>query len=183
MAKIYRHRTRATMSSVDLSFHLPTADATELLGAALAGALPQGPQFGAVLFLQGELGAGKTTCVRSLLRALGVTGLVRSPTYTLLETYVTAALTCVHLDLYRLGSESEVEELGVRDLAVAGNLLMVEWPEKGGSAVPRPDVALSFGYEGQARGVRLHPFTEVGAAWLRHLGDDNRLNSYVSNIT
>jgi tRNA threonylcarbamoyladenosine biosynthesis protein TsaE len=178
-----------------MSLLLPAAGDTELLGAMLAGALPAArnmgvppilsvaPNMGTVLHLQGELGAGKTTCVRSLLRALGVTGLVRSPTYTLVETYATAALTCVHVDLYRLGFESEAQDLGLRDLAAPGTLLMVEWPEKGGAAVPRADVALSLSYEGQARRARLHSFTELGTLWVRNLGDDTRLATYVSNIT
>jgi tRNA threonylcarbamoyladenosine biosynthesis protein TsaE len=171
------------MQPVALSLHLPVAGATELLGAALAGALTTAPNVGAVLYLQGELGSGKTTCVRSLLRALGVTGLVRSPTYTLVETYTTAGLTCVHLDLYRLGDEGEVEGLGLRDLAIPGNLLMVEWPEKGGSAVPRADVGLSFSYAGHARDARLVSFTELGSGWVSKLAYDSRLAPYVSNIT
>jgi tRNA threonylcarbamoyladenosine biosynthesis protein TsaE len=175
------------MPTVAMSLHLPAASDTELLGAALAAALPLAPgsagASGLVLYLQGELGAGKTTCVRSLLRALGVTGLVRSPTYTLVETYATPALTCVHLDLYRLRDESEAEGLGLRDLATPGNLLMVEWPEKGGAAVPRADVGLSLNYQGEARRARLLAFTEAGESWLRYLGDDTRLTPYVSNIT
>src|SRR5713226_5721341 len=106
---------------------------------------------GAVLYLQGELGAGKTTCVRSLLRALGVTGLVRSPTYTLVETYPLATLTCVHVDLYRLQSLTEVDELGLRDMVGPGSLIMVEWPERGGAAVPAADLDLTLGYVGEAR--------------------------------
>jgi tRNA threonylcarbamoyladenosine biosynthesis protein TsaE len=171
------------MQSVAFSLHLPAAGATELLGAALAGALPRGPNLGAVLYLEGELGAGKTTCVRSLLRALGVTGLVRSPTYTLVETYATAGLTCVHLDLYRLADESEVEGLGLRELAVPGNLIMIEWPEKGGSAVPKADVGLNFSYQGHARDVRVFTCSELGENWAQRLGDNNRLAPYVSNIT
>jgi tRNA threonylcarbamoyladenosine biosynthesis protein TsaE len=175
------------MPSVALSLHLPAAADTELLGAALAEALPRVPRdalaFGLVLYLNGELGAGKTTCARSLLRTLGVTGLVRSPTYTLVETYATPSLTCVHIDLYRLADESEAEGLGLRDLALADTLLMVEWPEKGGAAVPRPDVGLSLSYQGQARAARLAPLTELGKRWLQYLGDDTRLTPYVSNIT
>jgi tRNA threonylcarbamoyladenosine biosynthesis protein TsaE len=171
------------MPSVALSLLLPAPGDTELLGVALAAALPLAPNLGAVLYLQGDLGAGKTTCVRSLLRAMGVTGLVRSPTYTLVETYETAALSCVHVDLYRLGAESEAEALGLRDLGAPGTLLMVEWPEKGGGAVPRADVTLSLSYEGQARRAQLRPLTELGLTWVRNLGDDTRLAPYVSNIT
>ena len=103
---------------------LPDADATEVLGAALARALPRGPRPGAgaeveggtlVLYLHGELGAGKTTSVRSLLRALGVERTIRSPTYTLVEVYEPGGLTCVHVDLYRLEGPLDVEALGLRD--------------------------------------------------------------------
>ena len=94
--------TDAQPHRLDLSRACPDSSATEALGQALARALPAAAAAGAVVYLQGELGAGKTTCVRSLLRALGVDGLVRSPTYTLVETYRLAALTCIHVDLYRL---------------------------------------------------------------------------------
>jgi tRNA threonylcarbamoyladenosine biosynthesis protein TsaE len=171
------------MPSVAIDLHLPTAGDTELLGKALGLALPPGADLGAVLYLQGELGAGKTTCVRSLLRALGVTGLVRSPTYTLIETYSTQTFTCIHVDLYRLSGESEAEGLGLRDLAGAGVLLMVEWPEKGSSAVPRADVDLRLAYEGEARSAQLKSLSTTGEHWLRMLGDDTRLTPYVSNIT
>ena len=171
------------MPSVVIDLHLPAAGDTELLGSALAKALPAAAELGIVLYLQGELGAGKTTCVRSLLRSLGVAGPVRSPTYTLIETYATEALTCVHVDLYRLKGEAEAEDLGLRDLAVPGCLIMVEWPEKGAAAVPRPDVALRLTYQGEARSAHLQSLSTSGERWLHNLGDDTRLTPYVSNIT
>ncbi len=171
------------MPSVVIDMHLPAAGDTELLGNALGRALPRPVDLGAVLYLQGELGAGKTTCVRSLLRALGVAGLVRSPTYTLIETYATEAFTCIHVDLYRLSGASEAEGLGLRDLAGAGSLIMVEWPEKGGAAVPRPDVDLHLAYEREARSAQLGSLSSIGERWLRNLSDDARLTPYVSNIT
>src|SRR5271170_789359 len=106
------------MPRVSLDVNLADSGATEALGRALArtlpGTAPGGVQpgvaaQGAVVYLQGELGAGKTTCVRSLLRALGVAGLVRSPTYTLVETYRLEGLLCVHVDLYRLQALTEVD--------------------------------------------------------------------------
>jgi tRNA threonylcarbamoyladenosine biosynthesis protein TsaE len=130
---------------------------------------------GAVLYLQGELGAGKTTCVRSLLRTLGVTGLVRSPTYTLVEAYYLATLTCVHVDLYRLQSLTEVDELGLRDLVEPGSLIMVEWPEKGGVALPPADLDLTLRYAGEARQAALSAKTLLGTEWLQNLGRDSGL--------
>jgi tRNA threonylcarbamoyladenosine biosynthesis protein TsaE len=171
------------MASVVLDMHLASASDTEVLGAALARSLPRAAKLGAVLYLQGELGAGKTTCVRSFLQALGVTRPVRSPTYTLVEIYSADALTCVHVDLYRLSGEAEAEGLGLRDLAGPGSLFLVEWPEKGGAAVPRPDVELRFDYHGEGRAARLAGLTVNGAHWLQNLGHDTSLRSYVSNIT
>jgi len=180
-----------------MDLNLPDSRATEALGQALArslpgavriGAVPTGAaqavampedavqtgaaRTGAVLYLQGELGAGKTTCVRSLLRALGVTGLVRSPTYTLVETYPLATLTCVHVDLYRLQSLSEVDELGLRDLVGPGSLIMVEWPERGGAAVPPADLELTLLYAGEARQAGLNAKTVLGTQWLESLRRD-----------
>jgi tRNA threonylcarbamoyladenosine biosynthesis protein TsaE len=177
---------------VSMDLNLPDSSATEALGHALARSFPgaaegaaavQGMQTGAVVYLQGELGAGKTTCVRSLLRALGVTGLVRSPTYTLVETYPLAALTCVHVDLYRLQSLSEVDELGLRDLTGPGSLLMVEWPEKGGAALPPADLNVALRYAGEARRAALSATTSLGTEWVTNLGHDTSLSTYVSNLT
>jgi tRNA threonylcarbamoyladenosine biosynthesis protein TsaE len=173
---------------VSMDLNLPDSGATEALGHALARSFPgavrtAAVQTGAVVYLQGELGAGKTTCVRSLLRALGVTGLVRSPTYTLVETYRLATLTCVHVDLYRLQSLTEVDELGLRDLTGPGSLLMVEWPEKGGAVLPPADLNVLLGYAGEARRAGLSARTSLGTEWLRNLGRDTSLSTYVSNLT
>jgi tRNA threonylcarbamoyladenosine biosynthesis protein TsaE len=169
---------------------LEGSGATESLGRALARSLPAALRggtgvggAGAVLYLQGELGAGKTTCVRSLLRELGVAGLVRSPTYTLVETYVLADLTCVHVDLYRLRTATEVDELGLRDMAEPGCLLLVEWPENGGTALPPADMELRLQYAGDARAAHLHANAPFGISWLVNLGHDTSLSSYVSNLT
>jgi tRNA threonylcarbamoyladenosine biosynthesis protein TsaE len=201
------------MPRVSLNFNLPDSSATEALGRALARAFPDtvrsgdaqagearadaaqagvtgageagagAVQDGAVVYLQGELGAGKTTCVRSLLRSLGVTGLVRSPTYTLVETYHVATLTCVHVDLYRLQSLTEVDELGLRDQLGPASLLLVEWPERGGAALPSADLTVDLGYAGDARVAGLSGETILGIQWLENLGRDRSLSSYVSNLT
>jgi tRNA threonylcarbamoyladenosine biosynthesis protein TsaE len=165
-----------------MDFDLRDSSSTDALGQALARALP-GVASGAVVYLQGELGAGKTTCVRSLLRALGVAGLVRSPTYTLVETYVLANLTCVHVDLYRLQSLTEVDELGLRDVVGPGCLLLVEWPERGGGHLTPADLNLTLLYAGDGRRARVQAKTGLGTEWLENLGRDSSLSVYVSNLT
>ena len=167
-----------------MDFHLADSSVTETLGQALARALPAGNMpLGAVVYLRGDLGAGKTTCARSLLRALGVTGLVRSPTYTLVETYELAALTCVHVDLYRVQAPAEVDELGLRDLVGPHSLLLVEWPDKGDGVLPPADLNLVLSYAGDARQAHLSADTPLGSVWLENLGFDTRLAPYVSNLT
>jgi tRNA threonylcarbamoyladenosine biosynthesis protein TsaE len=170
------------MPEAPLSFELPDSGATEALGAALAKAFP-GAGSGAVVHLRGELGSGKTTCARSLLHALGVTAPVRSPTYTLVDTYSVASLTCVHVDLYRVQSTTEVEELGLRDMTGSGYLMLIEWPEKGGAAVPAADLHLRLLYQGNARSAALGAASETGKAWLAKLATDTSLRLYVSNLT
>jgi tRNA threonylcarbamoyladenosine biosynthesis protein TsaE len=172
------------MPQTTMDIDLPDSGATVTLGQALAAAADTAPLTEAgVVYLEGELGAGKTTCARALLRALGVKGSIRSPTYTLVETYPLAALTCVHVDLYRLGSAVEVDELGLRDLVGPGCLLLVEWPERGGAALPAADLTLTLSYAGEGRRAHLQGASLRGRKWLKYLGDDTRLVSYVSNLT
>ncbi len=149
-----------------LEFTLPDPLATDRLGAALARAWSDSGQGSAVVYLQGELGAGKTTCVRSLLHALGVEGLIRSPTYTLVEAYPLPSILCVHVDLYRLQGPLEVDELGLRDYFDGDCLLLVEWPERGADAVPPADLGLTLEYLGNARRCRMIAHTGRGRLWL-----------------
>jgi tRNA threonylcarbamoyladenosine biosynthesis protein TsaE len=174
--------------NVRVNLNLADGTATAALGAALgraylamagAAALP----LGAVMYLEGELGAGKTSCVRAVLRAVGVEGTIRSPTYTLLDTYLAGGLICVHTDLYRLQSRVEVDELGLRDLVGPATLLLIEWPERGFGALPRPDLELKLDYAGEGRLARLRAPTAVGRACLDMLVMDSSLSAYVSNLT
>jgi tRNA threonylcarbamoyladenosine biosynthesis protein TsaE len=175
------------MPEAPLSFDLPDSGATESLGTALAKAFPGaggvGAGSGAIVHLRGELGSGKTTCARSLLHALGVTAPVRSPTYTLVDTYGVADLICVHVDLYRVQSTTEVEELGLRDMTGLGYLMLIEWPEKGGVAVPPADLVLQLVYRGNARSAALGALSETARVWLRKLSIDTSLSTYVSHLT
>jgi tRNA threonylcarbamoyladenosine biosynthesis protein TsaE len=154
-------RMARRMSESDLHLLLQDTTATEHLGAALARAVM--PVQSGVLYLHGELGAGKTTCVRGLLRTLGVEAAIRSPTYTLVEAYELAAFACVHVDLYRLRGPVEVDELGLRDYLDGDCLLLVEWPERGGAVLPSADLELTLSYHDDARSGVLHGRTARAA--------------------
>lgn len=148
-----------TMSS--LQQFLADSEATETLGRLLAATRPSP----AVVHLRGDLGAGKSTLARAMLRALGVQGAVRSPTYTLVERYPLSDGEALHLDLYRIGDAGELEFLGLHDADPV--LWLVEWPERGGGALPAADLTVALALEGQGRVAELIPGTEAGRAWLR----------------
>ena len=106
---------------------------------------------GGMIHLSGDLGAGKTTLTRGLMRAYGHEGAVKSPTYTLVEPYEFSRYNIYHFDLYRLSSPDEVEFLGVSDYFESRNLCLVEWPENGGSQLPRADLLITLAFEDQGR--------------------------------
>jgi tRNA threonylcarbamoyladenosine biosynthesis protein TsaE len=120
-----------------------------------------------VLFLEGDLGAGKTTLCRALIQALGHAGRVKSPTYGLLERYELPALDVLHLDLYRIGDPGELAYLAIGDLFDERTLLLVEWPERGQGALPVADLIISLEYAHDERFVYLKPRTERGYAVCR----------------
>jgi tRNA threonylcarbamoyladenosine biosynthesis protein TsaE len=145
---------------------LAGAPDSEGLGAALAPGIPWSAPRAVGLFLSGDLGAGKTTVARGLLRALGVGDVVRSPTYTLLESYEHGGHRILHLDLYRLGGAADLGPLGLRDELGPGVLLIAEWPERAGSALPSPDLRLELRHDGEGRLARLQAGTDLGTQWL-----------------
>jgi tRNA threonylcarbamoyladenosine biosynthesis protein TsaE len=137
----------------------------EALGRYLAGLCP----LPCTLYLQGDLGTGKTTLVRGFLRGLGYRGKVKSPTYTLLEPYELQDRVCYHFDLYRLADPEELEYLGLQDLLDSRAILLVEWPERGGDRLPPADLLLRFEHAGDARRLSLSARSEAGLRLERHL--------------
>jgi tRNA threonylcarbamoyladenosine biosynthesis protein TsaE len=121
----------------------------------------------AAIHLHGPLGAGKTTFARAFLRALGVGERIKSPTYSLIETYDLQNLSVHHLDLYRIADADELEWLGLRDLATGQHLWLIEWPERGAGAIPAADLNVRLEHAGGVRDLRLEAATEHGSNWLR----------------
>jgi len=161
---------------------LSDAADTEALGARIAAALREttgagsgvSPDFSpdVSIYLRGQLGAGKTTLVRGLARALGIEGPVKSPTYTLLEPYTHGAIKLYHFDLYRLGDGEELEYLGARDVFAEAAVRIIEWPERAGDWLPEPDLALHLTVAGSGREARWRFFTPGGQALAAMLPDD-----------
>lgn len=144
------------------AFVLPDAEATAALGESLAATRPAR----AVVFLQGDLGAGKSTLARAWLRALGVTGAIKSPTYALVERYPIPGGEAAHLDLYRLAAASELDFLGLDELAAEATLWLVEWPERGAGSLPPPDLRVVLAAQGAGRRAVLESASPEGEAWL-----------------
>lgn len=113
-----------------------------------------------VIWLEGDLGAGKTTFARALLHALGYEGRVKSPTYGLLEQYQLASMQVLHMDLYRISDPGELEFLGLEDLLDDQTILLVEWPDKGGEWLPGPDFIFEFVYATQGRDLHWKACTQ-----------------------
>lgn len=153
------------MTLANLSFQLTDTLATEGLGARLAELL----RSGGVVFLEGTLGAGKTTLTRGLLHRLGHEGAVKSPTYTLVEPYELAGIRVFHFDLYRLGDPEELEYMGIRDYFLEQNLCIVEWPNRGAGVLPKPDLAIELTVSGTGRLARLQSSSARGDAIMQSL--------------
>ena len=145
----------------DLLF-LPDDNATRALGAALAGGI--GP--GRVLFLCGDLGSGKTTLVQGLIKALGFTGRVKSPTYSLVELYKLSRLNLYHFDFYRFEDRSEWVDSGFREYFNQDSACIVEWPERAAGLLAPPDLEVRLEFSGSGRRARLTPQTASGRDWL-----------------
>ena len=131
--------------------YLSSAEETEAFGAELFKSVPSK----CLIFLQGDLGAGKTTMVRGFLRAAGYNGAVKSPTYTLVEEYTIVRRKIFHFDLYRVVDPEELEWIGIRDYFDQDSICFIEWPDKGKGFLPEPDRVITLKTQGLGRSVIL----------------------------
>ena len=134
------------------------------LAQRLAGVVGEG----GAIHLVGPLGAGKTTFARALLTTLGVGSRVKSPTYSLIESYVAGGLGVQHLDLYRIADSGEIEWLGLRDFAEP-QLWLIEWPERGQGEIPAADLVVTLAHAGAVRDAHFQAATPRAEAWLEAL--------------
>lgn len=141
---------------------------TEKLGGELA-ALVKTSDRGVTVFLDGDLGMGKTTLSRGVMRGLGHKGAVKSPTYTLVEPYEELEPPVYHFDLYRLGDPEELEYMGIRDYFSGQSFCLIEWPERGKGVLPDPDLEIHLERQGEGRSVVLRARSEFGASLLNDI--------------
>ncbi|MHB1678520.1 MAG: tRNA (adenosine(37)-N6)-threonylcarbamoyltransferase complex ATPase subunit type 1 TsaE [Sulfuriferula sp.] len=158
-----------TVDDLPLRYSRFLADeaATLNLGADLAKTLSSG----AIVYLHGNLGAGKTTLTRGILRGLGYTGKVKSPTYTLVEVYTVFKLHLYHFDLYRFNDASEWDEGGFGEYCDPASICLIEWPEKAAERLPEPDLRLHLTPNNEGRSALIEAFTQRGKLCLNRLAE------------
>ncbi len=148
-----------------MTLFLADENATVAVANVFAGLLKEG----GLVFLEGALGAGKTTFSRGLIQALGHKGIVKSPTYTLVEEYPLSAVNVYHFDLYRLADPEELEYMGIREYLQPQHLCLVEWPEKGQGVLPSADLTLILSDYKKGRALSWQAHTPKGEAWQQAL--------------
>ncbi len=153
--------------AVNYSRDLADEAATVEIGREVGDAI----RSGAVIYLEGQLGAGKTTFCRGLLHAFDYHGAVKSPTYTLVEPYELDAVTVYHFDLYRLGDPEELEYMGIRDYFDNDSICLVEWPERGLGVLPLPDIRVSITQQGSGRRLTLAAESHRGQLIISTMSD------------
>ncbi len=149
-----------------MQFSCPEPANTQRLAEQLAMACPKGM----VIYLQGDLGAGKSTFARAFIHALGFDGSVKSPSYSLLEVYALAdGFDALHMDLYRLADAEEVAFLALDEYAQNAKIWLIEWPEKGLGYIPNADVLIRFSQQNNGRLLELHAENATALGWLSTL--------------
>jgi len=153
------------MMAGPVSLTLADEAATLRLGRIVAETRPDH----AVIYLQGGLGAGKTTFARAFIQACGHRGIVKSPTYTLIEPYSLGDIFIYHLDLYRLSDPAELAFLGLDQLGQPGTLSLIEWPERGGAELPAADILVALTMQGDGRQAVVTAHSPAGEDWLANI--------------
>ncbi|MBU6961062.1 tRNA (adenosine(37)-N6)-threonylcarbamoyltransferase complex ATPase subunit type 1 TsaE [Pseudomonas sp. CVAP len=149
----------------EVTLYLANEDAMVALGNRIA----QVTQGHGIIFLDGDLGAGKTTLSRGIIRGLGHVGAVKSPTFTLVEPYEIGDIRAFHFDLYRLVDPEELEFLGIRDYLEDDALCLIEWPQKGAGFLPKPDLTITISPHDSGRSLNLSPQGLRGESWCAAL--------------
>ncbi|SEM87398.1 tRNA threonylcarbamoyladenosine biosynthesis protein TsaE [Pseudomonas sp. ok272] len=149
----------------EVTLYLADEDAMVALGTRIA----QVTQGHGIVFLDGDLGAGKTTLSRGIIRGLGHVGSVKSPTFTLVEPYEIGEIRAFHFDLYRLVDPEELEFLGIRDYLEDDALCLIEWPQKGAGFLPKPDLTITITPQDSGRSLKLLPQSSRGESWCNAL--------------
>lgn len=163
------------MTSITTTLYLANEEATNLLATSLAPLLTghnnmsEAAQQGGRIHLRGDLGAGKTSFVRALLRSAGVQGRIKSPSYALMESYNVSSLQFYHLDFYRLNNPQEWAEAGFRDILQENAVVLIEWPEQAGALLPPPDLDIHLEYADIGRHASLTAHSNKGRLWLTTL--------------
>ena len=152
------------MNDVYLSNEAATQAFGECIAVAIAAPM--------IISLQGDLGTGKTCLVRAILRKLGITGSIKSPSFTLIESYDTKGFTVYHCDLYRMSDPMELEYLGLRDYAATDAIIFVEWPEHGEGYLPPPDIAIKLTEKNNGRILTLCGESQQGRRVIKGINDD-----------
>ena len=152
-----------------LTYELIDAEATIAMGNRLANIIRNDLKQGIVVYLNGDLGAGKTTLTRGFVQGMGHKGNVKSPTYTLVEPYELEQWNVYHFDLYRLADPEELEYMGIRDFFGEKCCCFIEWPEKGEGLLPKPDLIINLEYVGLERKITFAPKTSLSEQLLDKL--------------
>lgn len=153
-----------------VTLHIEGEEAMLALGARLAS-LTEGR---GTLYLHGDLGTGKTTLSRGIIRGLGHVGAVKSPTFTLVEPYEIGTCKVFHFDLYRLADPEELEFMGIRDYFEDDALCLIEWPERGVGVLPKADLDITIAAQAGARSLSLRPQGARGESWCAALAKEQQ---------
>ncbi len=169
----------ACMTSPDsdaILLHSTTPETTEAVAERLAASCPDA----AVVYLEGDLGAGKSVFARAFLKALGVSGSIKSPTYTLIETYTLQdGRDAVHMDLYRIADPDELDYLALDAVLERLRVMLVEWPQRGAGRLPAADVIVALALDDDGRVMQIRAITPRGVTWLRAFGQPHFVDAAV----